>query len=69
MTTNIDINYQKIINLLVMIFYMFITENLKKNSKMIMKDIGLSKKNRQYIHMVEDKTNVLYYSEKLNHLE
>ena len=52
-----------------MIFYMFITENLKKNSKMIMKDIGLSKKNRQYIHMVEDKTNVLYYSEKLNHLE
>ena len=54
MTTNIDINYQKIINLLVMIFYMFITENLKKNSKMIMKDIGLSKKNRQYIHEIKE---------------
>jgi putative RNA 2'-phosphotransferase len=35
----------------------------KINSKLIMDGIGLSKMNRQHIHMVENKKNVLYYSE------
>jgi len=33
------------------------------NSKLIMNGIGLSRMNRQHIHMVENKKNVLYYSE------
>jgi RNA:NAD 2'-phosphotransferase (TPT1/KptA family) len=35
----------------------------KINSKLIMNGIGLSRMNRQHIHMVENKENVLYYSE------
>ena len=35
----------------------------KKNCELIMKGIGLSRMNRQHIHMVENKENVLYYSE------
>lgn len=35
----------------------------KKNSELIMNGIGLSRMNRQHIHMVENKENVLYYSE------
>ena len=34
-----------------------------QNSKLIMDGIGLSRMNRQHIHMVENKKNVLYYSE------
>jgi len=33
------------------------------NSKLIMNGIGLSRMNRQHIHMVENKKDVLYYSE------
>ena len=35
----------------------------KTNSELIMNGIGLSRMNRQHIHMVENKENVLYYSE------
>lgn len=35
----------------------------KRNSELIMRGFGLSSMNRQTIHMVEDKKNVLYYSE------
>ena len=35
----------------------------KINSQLIMNGIGLSRMNRQHIHMVENKKNVLYYSE------
>jgi RNA:NAD 2'-phosphotransferase (TPT1/KptA family) len=35
----------------------------KINSELIMNGIGLSRMNRQHIHMVENKENVLYYSQ------
>jgi putative RNA 2'-phosphotransferase len=46
------------------ILYAYHGTSIKK-SKIIMNGVGLSSMNRQTIHMVEDKKNVLYYSKIL----